>query len=259
MALIECPECGKEISDKARSCPGCGCPIGTADQGAVNKITTKKQNIDIKKYLPAIIGVIVVIIIGTVIYNVKVVQPQKIEAQKKATYEEAISLLEKGKYEDGNKLLQTIPDYEDVSIISEQIIYESYAFSCVNSLKKYLKNPDSYSPYEIQFFESKEETASKYPVCIMHYGAQNGFGGNTTGYAYFTREDDANEYELLGTCDSLDEEEYDTDDEDELLDWFICVAINIQKECGKEVGSIDLNRFKTVIKNEAYSTVKIID
>ncbi len=27
MALISCPECGKEISDKAASCPNCGSPI----------------------------------------------------------------------------------------------------------------------------------------------------------------------------------------------------------------------------------------
>lgn len=27
MALIECPECGKEFSDKAPACPNCGCPI----------------------------------------------------------------------------------------------------------------------------------------------------------------------------------------------------------------------------------------
>ena len=27
MALIKCPECGNEISDKAYSCPKCGCPI----------------------------------------------------------------------------------------------------------------------------------------------------------------------------------------------------------------------------------------
>lgn len=36
MAMINCPECGKEISDKAASCPNCGCPIGvvsTADRG----------------------------------------------------------------------------------------------------------------------------------------------------------------------------------------------------------------------------------
>lgn len=30
MALIKCPECGKEISDKAASCPNCGCPIKKA-------------------------------------------------------------------------------------------------------------------------------------------------------------------------------------------------------------------------------------
>lgn len=27
MALIECPECGQKISDKAISCPGCGFPL----------------------------------------------------------------------------------------------------------------------------------------------------------------------------------------------------------------------------------------
>lgn len=30
MALIRCPECGKEISDRAVSCPNCGCPIADA-------------------------------------------------------------------------------------------------------------------------------------------------------------------------------------------------------------------------------------
>ena len=27
MALVKCKECGKEISDKAKTCPNCGCPI----------------------------------------------------------------------------------------------------------------------------------------------------------------------------------------------------------------------------------------
>ena len=27
MALITCPECGKEISDKAKTCPNCGAPV----------------------------------------------------------------------------------------------------------------------------------------------------------------------------------------------------------------------------------------
>lgn len=34
MALIKCPECGKEISDKAASCPNCGFPI---TQGNIEK------------------------------------------------------------------------------------------------------------------------------------------------------------------------------------------------------------------------------
>lgn len=31
MTLIKCPECGKEISDKAKSCPHCGFPIEQKD------------------------------------------------------------------------------------------------------------------------------------------------------------------------------------------------------------------------------------
>ena len=35
MALIKCPDCGKEISDRAESCLFCGCPIGTAKDGVL--------------------------------------------------------------------------------------------------------------------------------------------------------------------------------------------------------------------------------
>lgn len=39
MALIKCPECGKEISDKAGACPHCGCPIGNATQAGYHVTT----------------------------------------------------------------------------------------------------------------------------------------------------------------------------------------------------------------------------
>ena len=29
MAMIKCPECGNSVSDKAKNCPNCGCPIDT--------------------------------------------------------------------------------------------------------------------------------------------------------------------------------------------------------------------------------------
>ena len=32
MALINCPECGKEISDRATACPHCGCPVETRSE-----------------------------------------------------------------------------------------------------------------------------------------------------------------------------------------------------------------------------------
>ena len=35
MALINCPECGKQISDKAGSCPNCGCPIANAPSSVI--------------------------------------------------------------------------------------------------------------------------------------------------------------------------------------------------------------------------------
>lgn len=37
MALIECSECGREISDRAAACPGCGAPVST-DAGTQEKI-----------------------------------------------------------------------------------------------------------------------------------------------------------------------------------------------------------------------------
>lgn len=54
MAITKCPECGKEVSDKAQSCPNCGYPISqnTTDQQEIKPanspymITVKGQNIN---------------------------------------------------------------------------------------------------------------------------------------------------------------------------------------------------------------------
>ena len=34
MALIKCPECGKEISDSATSCPNCGIALNQTTQNS---------------------------------------------------------------------------------------------------------------------------------------------------------------------------------------------------------------------------------
>jgi hypothetical protein len=43
MALIKCPECGKEISDKAAACPNCGMPLRREDRGTYDVVITRKK------------------------------------------------------------------------------------------------------------------------------------------------------------------------------------------------------------------------
>jgi len=66
MALISCSECGKEVSDKAASCPNCGAPIATLQETIATgtQIKTIQETSKIFK-LHAVISVFL-IIIGTV-------------------------------------------------------------------------------------------------------------------------------------------------------------------------------------------------
>ena len=32
MALVKCPECGHEVSDRAASCPKCACPLSATGE-----------------------------------------------------------------------------------------------------------------------------------------------------------------------------------------------------------------------------------
>lgn len=40
MALMKCPECGNEISDKAKKCPRCGYPIKTNSLNRRKKLSS---------------------------------------------------------------------------------------------------------------------------------------------------------------------------------------------------------------------------
>ena len=45
MALINCEECGKQISSKAQACPHCGCPVENTS-GKTIKYKGKTFNVD---------------------------------------------------------------------------------------------------------------------------------------------------------------------------------------------------------------------
>ena len=283
MALINCPECNKEISDKAMACIHCGLPLRepaiavSNDTGSsvIESVTSlpieapRKKNM-LKIIIPVII--VVMLVVGTVaVYYWMNVAPQN---KKNDDYNSAISLLERGKYEESMGLLDNLRDFKDVNIIQEQIKYESIAYVCINDLKSNLKAPDSYTPYEILFFLldqaiiDKNTIIAKFvylgllnktekPLCVMHYGAQNGIGGITTRYALFLYSEEDSAYSLLGTCGSLDEQDFS--DDGDVLEYVTMMTINALLESGVEVGSIDMSRLKTVLKNDAYSTIKIIE
>lgn len=146
MALINCPECGKEISDQIKKCPNCGYPI-------------KKRKI--RQVI--ILGVsLAIILISMVIVYAQIIKPNKIyneavllykqekydEAEflfnkisgfkdtldylnlikDEDKYEEAVSLFDQEKYEEAALIFNEIPEYKDTSnyvdLIGKEKIYQ---------------------------------------------------------------------------------------------------------------------------------------
>jgi hypothetical protein len=291
MALINCPECGKEISDKSGACPNCGFPLIEGKALETEKtINIKKIGFKKKKVIIISSLVLVVLIIAIVIVSTVIIKPNKLydealsllasgeyseaqqvidkipnhkgvaEIQNEIDFNEAIKFLETGEYEQAKTILETIPNYDGVDSLQEQLLYESYAFNCINEYKKFLKNPDSFQPYEITFYENTledDDSSESYPPCVIYYGAQNGFGGNTTGYAVCTYSSETEGYEVVGHCDTLNLD--DIDIVEDFMEAFTCVVINSYMDERSTVGQIDMNRIKVLLKNEAYTTIKIIE
>ena len=57
MALIKCPECGKEISDKATNCPNCGYPTSIS-QGKESTAPKTKELFTVRMVFAAILIVV---------------------------------------------------------------------------------------------------------------------------------------------------------------------------------------------------------
>lgn len=262
MSLINCPECNKEISDKVKVCPNCGYPL--EENNSVRQeenITTNKKPFK-KRFVIIPILLLIICITGGTIYYLNVLQPQN-------TYKEAMNLLDDGKYDNASVLLNKIKSYKDVATLKEEIKYESMVYQCVTTIKQLLKNPDSFIIHEVVFYQGiKKDTSDdlktaiadfdKYtkisPACIMRYGAENGFGGNNSSYAVFMYDEKNKSYIFYGSCDTL--EISDIDDEDDKKS---CQLINIYKDNFNIVGQIDLARIEKILKNDAYSTIKIIE
>lgn len=75
MALINCPECSKEISDKVKSCPHCGFPMEETEETQKVEISSINLKVDTKKrkkiVTSVIYGVLAIVLLfeGYSIYN----------------------------------------------------------------------------------------------------------------------------------------------------------------------------------------------
>lgn len=70
MALIKCPECGKNISDKAEACPNCGCPMEYESDNVIwhednvkERVILEAENNNTFTYIGIVLGVIWIAVI----------------------------------------------------------------------------------------------------------------------------------------------------------------------------------------------------
>lgn len=152
MALIKCPECGKEISDKASSCPGCGYPIkqGTLDSSilkseeassdtpdennkeSISDQITEKSKMHLKQVKPVhvIISFICVVIIGAVIAFIRI----------NGQYNDAVQAYESGNYEDAYNYFKN-SSYKDSEVYYKQSLVQ-YTYQLIDN--RYFEVADSY-------------------------------------------------------------------------------------------------------------------
>ena len=139
MALIKCSECGREISDKASSCPHCGCPVaGTeelVDKAVVEKedseeekeelqlettkseeTTSKEKKKISKKGIIVIIVAAVVIVASAIAYYVLTTDSRN--------YNSAKELFKEEKFQEALEMFNELGDYEDSAEMVEKCEYE---------------------------------------------------------------------------------------------------------------------------------------
>ena len=111
MALIKCPECNKEISDKVTACPHCGYPLSeTNSEKLVEEYGEAKQKNKTNKKKS--IKVLVIICVVVVLIGIGIGTYFAVTA-KERNYNKAIELYNSGNYSDSLIVFKEISDYED--------------------------------------------------------------------------------------------------------------------------------------------------
>lgn len=137
MALINCPECGKQVSDRAIACPDCGCPIASTAAVANEAATPVAQKSEVvlkkKKKATLIIAISVMVVLflvsTTAVYlYVTAYSPKAVQAQAEvAQYQEycdTVELYNDGAYAEALVRFEEMQNYENSVEIARWCKYE---------------------------------------------------------------------------------------------------------------------------------------
>lgn len=139
MALIKCSECGREISDKASSCPHCGCPVAgieeLVDKSVSEKEASEEKRDELKpetnksaepkprkKKKLSKKGIIVIIVAAVVIVAAAIAY--YVLTMDSRNYNSAKKLFEEEKFQESLEMFTELGDYEDSAEMVDKCKYE---------------------------------------------------------------------------------------------------------------------------------------
>jgi hypothetical protein len=144
MALINCPDCGKEHSDQAVACPQCGRPnhpqAGSQSSRGGSDPTAPKK----KGCLFGCLGLVGLFVLFAIASSLSPTDTTK---------------------------KQSTDTWDEVSA----------QFSCERRIKELLRDPDSYQFISAEVYDLSSD--SQYGKAQVSFRAKNGFGGYTPGTA----------------------------------------------------------------------------
>jgi len=278
MALMNCPECSREISDTIKQCPHCGYSL---------KKSVQKKGLLIAAAVLAVC-LMVAIAVYTLVIRQNLLIQQAEEAFKAGNYElaaerinmvspnavdadllydinmrQAVELLKQGRYFEADALYSKLPQTEEIKAIREKLFYETRILACVSILEDTLDDPESLVLEEAVLLsgsttldESRSTDEQAYymigePTCILHYRARNYHGYMTNGFVRFKW--NGSEYDMgvkvstLTMSGSLSQQE-----NAEIGSIKIALA-------GTWIGEYDINRMNTVIRGGYADKTQLLD
>lgn len=197
MPFIQCPECGKEISDRANACPSCGYPISSSTRKQsqnkeTDSPTNKSEHHQQKMRLPIIGGIILSVVMILILIFIVIPKNQSLnksarfnaelkEILLKEISKPDIQIIVKGNYgneiifqEYGENELEDIPD--DISeidkVIWKDLTLELFYTVCHKAILKSAELGMSYSGKPEYSGDKLFEEAS-YQEMVCEYQTEN--------------------------------------------------------------------------------------